>query len=218
MIVDLNLKNWNVLIIGGGNEGLKKIKSLLPQKCKILLISETQNQAIQELVSKGKIQFKKGKIKNGKFLSDYNPDLVFACTNDKKLNNFIIKESKKKHCLCYASDDPNSSDFSLLSTINIKNTVQLAISTGGKSPAMARKICLKSEKLLEKTITKEDINQIKLQDFARKKAKNYIKTTSDRKKFLYSLMNDAKIKELLKDDLLKKAQGIVVKKLEGKNE
>ncbi|MEK0381625.1 MAG: NAD(P)-dependent oxidoreductase, partial [Nitrosopumilus sp.] len=39
MIVDLNLKGNLVIVVGGGDEGYKKVNSLLTQDCKILLIS-----------------------------------------------------------------------------------------------------------------------------------------------------------------------------------
>ena len=40
MIVDLHLKGNLVIVVGAGNEGLKKINSLLTQNCKILVLSE----------------------------------------------------------------------------------------------------------------------------------------------------------------------------------
>ncbi|PIW33237.1 MAG: siroheme synthase, partial [Nitrosopumilales archaeon CG15_BIG_FIL_POST_REV_8_21_14_020_37_12] len=40
MIVDLNLQGRKVVVIGGGNESLKRIKSLLKQNCEITIISE----------------------------------------------------------------------------------------------------------------------------------------------------------------------------------
>ena len=71
----------------------------------------------------------------------------------------------------YASDDPEVSDFAHPSVINIADTIQVAVSTGGSSPAMARKIRLKVESFLKKNISSEDIYQIKLQKFARFEAK-----------------------------------------------
>ena len=91
------------------------------------------------------------------------------------------------------------------------DTVQIAISTGGSSPAMARKIKLKAESYFKKNISNEEILQIRLQKFARDKAKLIIKTQIERKKFLYSILNDKHVKELLKDGKYKQAQTRVKK-------
>ena len=206
MIVDLNLKGNLVIVVGGGAEGYKKVNSLLTQNCKILVISDKVNTQLSNYIKQKKISFKKTKLKDTSFLSKYKPFLVMATTNDKELNRKIIQKAKKMKCYVYAADDPEVSDFAHPSVINIEDTVQIAISTGGRSPAMARKLKLQTEKIFKKTIKKEDIYQIKLQQIARDSAKKRIPTQLERKKFLYSVLHDKTIKQLIKDKKLKKAQ------------
>ena len=206
MIVDLNLKRKLVIVVGGGQEGLKKINSLLTQDCKILVVSEKVNSQLLMYIKKKKISFKKSKLKDANFLSKYKPILVMAATDDKKLNRKIVQKAKKMRCYAYAADDPDVSDFAHPSVINIEDTVQIAISTGGRSPAMARKLKLQAEKIFKKTIKMEDIYQIKLQQIAREKAKKKIPTALGRKKFLYGVMNDTKVKQLIKVRDLKRAE------------
>ena len=195
-----------MIVVGGGDEGYKKVNSLLTQDCKILLISDKVNTQLSNFIKQKKIKFKKTKLKDVNFLSKYKPFLVMATTNDRQLNRKIIQKAKKMKCYVYASDDPEVSDFAHPSVINIEDTVQIAISTGGKSPAMARKLKLQTEKIFKKIIKKEDIYQIKLQQIARDKAKKTIPTQIERKKYLYSVLNDKTIKQLIKDNNLKKAQ------------
>ncbi len=206
MIVDLNLKGNLVIVVGGGAEGYKKVNSLLTQNCKILVISDKINTQLSNYVKQKKISFKKTKLKDTSFLLKYKPFLVMATTNDKELNRKIIQKAKKMKCYVYAADDPEVSDFAHPSVINIEDTIQIAISTGGRSPAMARKLKLQTEKIFKKIIKKEDIYQIKLQQIARDSAKKRIPTQLERKKFLYSVLNDKTIKQLIKDKKLKKAQ------------
>ena len=206
MIVDLNLKGNLAIVVGGGAEGLKKVNSLLTQDCKILVFGDKISSQLSKYVKKKKIDFKKVKLKDASFLSKYKPFLVMAATDNKELNRKIVQKAKKMKCYVYASDDPEVSDFSHPSVINIEDTVQIAISTGGRSPAMARKIRLQAEKVFKKTIKKEDISFIKLQQIARNAAKAKLETQIERKKFLYSVLNDSKIKQLIKDQKLKKAQ------------
>jgi precorrin-2 dehydrogenase/sirohydrochlorin ferrochelatase len=212
LIVDLHLKGNLVIVIGSGNEGMKKVNSLFTQDCKILVISNKSNSQIEKYVKQGKIQFKKTKLKDATFLSKYKPYLVMATTSDMTLNRKIVEKARRMKSYAYASDDPEVSDFAHPSVINIADTVQVAVSTGGSSPAMARKIRLKMESFLKKNISSEDIYQIKLQKFARFEAKKVISTQLDRKKFLYSVMNDKRVKELLKEGKYKMTQ-IRVKKM-----
>jgi precorrin-2 dehydrogenase len=206
LIVDLNLKGNLVIVVGGGSEGMKKVNSLLTQDCKILVISDKINTRLANYVKQKKINFKKIELKDANFLLKYKPFLIMATTSDKELNRKIIQKAKKMKCLVYASDDPEISDFAHPSVINIEDTVQIAISTGGRSPVIARKLKLQSEKIFKKIIKKEDIYHIKLQQIARDAAKKIIPTQLERKKFLYLVLNDKVIKQLIKDNKLKKAQ------------
>ncbi len=213
MIVDLHLKGNLVIVVGSGNEGMKKVISLLTQDCKILVISSTSNPQIEKYVKLGKIKFKKIKLENAGFLTKYKPYLVMATTTDRVLNRRIVEKARKMKSYTYASDDPEISDFAHPSVINIADTVQVAVSTGGSSPAMARKIKIKTESFLKKNISSDDIYQIKLQKFARSEAKQVIPVQSDRKKFLYAVMNDNYVKGLLKEGKYKIAQERVKKML-----
>ena len=201
-----------MIVVGSGNEGVKKVNSLLTQDCKILVISDKLNSQIERYVKQGKIKFKKIKLKDVVFLSKYKPYLVMATTSDRMLNRKIVEKAKKMKSYAYASDDPEITDFAHPSVINIADTIQIAISTGGSSPAMARKIKLKAEPFFKKNISNEDIYQIKLQKFARFEAKQVLSTQLDRKKFLYAVMNDKRVKGLLKEGKYKMSQ-VQVKKM-----
>jgi len=213
LIVDLNLKGNLVIVVGGGNEGLKKVNALLTQDCRILLISDSTNRQIEKYVKQKKIDFKKMRLVNADFVKKYKPFAVLATTDDRNLNRKIVEQAKKMRCYAYAADDPEVSDFAFGSVINIQDTVQIAVSTGGRSPAMARRLRMQAEKVFKKLIKKEDIYQIRLQDFARHAAKEKLATFPERKKFLYRVMNDNRIKQLIAHGNLKKAQKQVIEML-----
>lgn len=215
MIIDFHLKGELVIIVGAGAEGLRKINSLLTQDCKILVLSDSINPKIKMYVERKKIQFKKVKLNDVSFLSKYKPRIVMATTNDKGLNRKIVKKAKSMKCVAYASDDPEISDFAHPSVINIEDTVQIAVSTRGKSPIMARKIKNQAEKIFKKTITREDVLQIKLQDSIREESKRKISTQKERKKYLYAVLNDKQIKQLIKDNKLRMAQARAMILLKG---
>jgi precorrin-2 dehydrogenase/sirohydrochlorin ferrochelatase len=206
VIVHLNLHDRLVIVIGGGNEALKRINSLLRENCQILVISSAINNQIKTLVKNKKIKFKKQKIQNMNIFLTHTPYMIITTTNDKKLNQKIINYAKKKKIIAYSSDNPELSDFSNPAIIDFANIIQIAIFTGGRSPAMSKKLKEESEKIFKKIITKEDINQIKIQNKARELARKVIATQNERKMYLRSIMNDKEIKQLIKDGKLKKAE------------
>ena len=206
MIINLNLENKKIIVIGGGREAEKRIKSLLNEKCEIIVISDSINGSISKLVKTKQVKLKKQKIENMKFFSELKPSLIITTTNDKKINQKIINYAKKKKIIAYSSDNPEDSDFSNAAIIDFEKMIQIAIFTGGQSPAMSKKIKTKAENALKKVILKEDIIQIKIQKNSRKLAKEIILTQLERKECLRSIMNDNHIDQLIKDGQIKKAE------------
>ena len=206
MIINLNLENKKIIVIGGGSEAEKRIKSLLNEKCEIIVISDSINEAISKLVKTKQVKLKKQKIENIKFISELKPNLIITTTDDKKINQKIINYAKKKKIIAYSSDNPEDSDFSNAAIIDFEKMIQIAIFTGGQSPVMSKKIKSKAENVLKKVISKEDIIQIKIQKISRKLAKEIIPTQLQRKECLKSIMNDNHIDQLIKDGQIKKAE------------
>ncbi len=206
MIVDLNLQSKKIIIIGGGNEAQKRINSVIKQECDIIVISDSINSQIDKLAKSKKIKLIKQKITDTKFILKLKPNLIITTTDDRKMNQKIIKDAKKKGIIVYSSDNPEDSDFSNPAIMDFENIIQIAIFTGGRSPAMSKKIKDKSEKLFKKIITKEDIAQIKIQKRAREMAKEIIPTQEQRRECLRSIISDNEIDQLIKDGQIKKAE------------
>lgn len=214
MIVDLNLAGKNVIVIGGGVEGVRKVKGLLGQNCKITVISERLNSYLEELSQQKKIEIVKRKIKNANILDNYRDIfLVLAATDNKELNRKIVEKGRSMMSFVYAADDPPVSDFSYASIINIEGIMQVAISTFGKSPIMARKLRIKAERILRRTIKQSDIENTKLQEFARMAARPKIKTVIERKRFLYSIIRDKKIQKLINENKIDEAKVEAIERL-----
>lgn len=214
MIVDLNLAGKNVIVIGGGVEGVRKVKGLLGQNCKITVISERLNSYLEELSQQKKIEIVKMKIKNANVLDNYRDIfLVLAATDNKELNRKIVEKGRSMMSFVYAADDPPVSDFSYASIINIEGIMQVAISTFGKSPIMARKLRIKAERILRRTIKQSDIENTKLQEFARMAARPKIKTVIERKRFLYSIIKDKKIQNLINENKIDEAKVEAIERL-----
>ena len=216
MIVDLNLKGRNILVIGAGMEGAKRIKSLSNQDCKIIIVSETINESLYEIEGKNTpIIIIRRKIEDPNIIDEFSDIfIVFASTNDPFLNKKIIARAKEKGILSYSMDDASSSDFFFTSIINIDETIQIAISTSGKSPLMSKIIRDRIENAIKNIIGKKDTDNIKIQEFAREHVRNYIKNQHERRMFLYSLVDDQEIQELVAKNNMNKVKERIINTLD----
>ena len=206
MIVDLNLHSKKIIIVGGGKEAQKRIRSLLKQECSITIITDSVSQDVSRLAKSEKIKIIKQRVADTKFISRLKPNIIITTTNDRKMNQRIINAAKRKGITAYSSDNPEDSDFSNPAIIDFKDMVQIAIFTGGRSPMMSKKIKEKLEKILGKIITNEDLARIKIQKMAREWAKEIIPTQDQRKECLRKITNDSEIDQLIKDGQVKKAE------------
>jgi precorrin-2 dehydrogenase len=215
LIVDLNVKGKRAIVIGGGTEGVRKVRGLLGQDCRITVISSRVNRYLTEQAELGRIELVKASLKGASILDDYNDVfLVLAATSDRELNRRLVEKGRSMGSFVYAADDPAVSDFSYASVINIEGVMQVAISTSGKSPIMARKVRIRAERVLRRIIKKSDIENAKLQEFARQAARPKIKTVGERKEFLYSLIKDERIQNLIKEDRIEDAKSATLELLQ----
>lgn len=216
MIVDLNLKGRNILVVGAGTEGTKRIKSLSKHDCKIIIISETVNESLYKIEGKNNpIILIRRKIEDPNILDEFNDIfIVFASTNDPFLNKKIIEKAKEKGILSYSIDDAAASDFFFTSIINIDEIIQVAISTSGKSPLMSKIIRDRIENAIKNIIGKKDTDNIKIQEFAREHVRNYFENQHERREFLYSIIDDQEIQELLAKNNIDKVKERIINTLD----
>jgi len=215
MIIDLNLKGRQVVIAGGGREATKKVEAILSQDCEIFVHAEKFSKEIKQWQKEGKVQLKPGLLSGAEFLKGYaRLILIMAATDDKALNRKIVDYSKQLRCYAYAVDDPGVSDFNHPSVINFHDTIQVAISTGGESPLMAKVLKQKIKPALENLIQQEDILKIELQSRLRKEAMNILPTPEDRKQYLMSILANEEVNRFLERDNLASAEKLALNLLE----
>ena len=216
LIIDLNLYNKKAVIVGGGIEGGRKVRGLLGQNCCITVISDHFDPYLSDLANKGQIQIIKSKVDDNTILDGHNGSLflLLACTDNRSLNRALVEKGRSMGAFVYSVDDPSYSDFSYASIINIEGVMQVAISTSGKSPIMARQVRIKAERVLKRVIKKTDIENTRLQEFARNAARAKIHSVEDRKKFLYSLVNDKYIQNLIRENRIEDAKSSTIELLQ----
>jgi precorrin-2 dehydrogenase/sirohydrochlorin ferrochelatase len=212
LIIDFKFDGKYVVIVGGGSEAYKKTLSFLDAGSKILIISRTLSSGLKKLHQTKKINVLKADIKDGEaFVNQLNPkpDLLVVATDDQNLNVQLARGAESAGVMVYVADNPSISDFILPAVARI-GEVRVAISTNGKSPAMAKVL----RQRIEKLITKEDLLQIKLQNHMRTILKKRISEQKVRKKILYKILKDEHVKRLLKDGNFDGAQRTALKIME----
>lgn len=207
MLVDLNLNNKKVIVIGGGTEGTRKVRGLVGQNSKIIVLSPRLNRYLRDLESRGEIMTMISKVRDVDILDNFGDIfLVIAATDDRELNRRLVEKGRSMGAFVYAVDDPAVSDFSYASIINIEDVMQIAVSTYGRSPIMARRIRIRAERVMRRLIKKTDIEMAKLQEFARNAARSKIDTVTSRKEFLYSVEGNSDIQLMLKENKIEEAR------------
>ncbi len=204
MLVDLKSDGKYVVVVGGGSESYRKTVDFLEAGAKILVVSRSFSSGIKQLQEQGKIRLQQAEVEDAKTFFDSlkpKPDLLVAVTNNHNLNAQLIRHAKSAGCMVYAPDNPSMSDF-ILPAIAKVGDVRIAISTSGKSPAMASVL----RKRIEKIITPEDLLQVKLQDYMRGILKERISDQKVRRKLLYSILQNAAIQKLLKQGKFEEAK------------
>jgi len=66
-------------------------------------------------------------------------NLAFAATNSREVNAAVAREAKELGIPVNVADRPSEGDFAVPSTLR-RGALQLAVSTGGASPTLARRI------------------------------------------------------------------------------
>ncbi|UTB31442.1 MAG: bifunctional precorrin-2 dehydrogenase/sirohydrochlorin ferrochelatase [Methanobacterium sp. ERen5] len=184
----LNMADKKVLIVGSGEVGSRRCERFLDAGAKVVLMGDHVN---DDLVQLGAI------VKTIDELGLWIDwaDIVVAASGDHELNYKVGEMSGDK--LINRADNPNDGNLIVPSSFFIGD-VQICIFTGGKSPLMSKEL----RKKIQKVIKPEDIYQLELQYYARNILKQNIDDQKTRREYLYIILEDLKIKELLnKGDL-----------------
>ncbi|UCG21622.1 MAG: bifunctional precorrin-2 dehydrogenase/sirohydrochlorin ferrochelatase [Deltaproteobacteria bacterium] len=132
----LKVENRNCLVVGGGEVGARKVKTLLSCGASVALVSPEVVEWLEEKIQEGAVDLV-GKYYEEKQLEGCS--LVIAATDDLELNSRIARDAEERGLLCNVVDYPQEGNFILPALIQ-RGALTLAISTAGKSPALARQI------------------------------------------------------------------------------
>ena len=134
--VFLNLDGKQCVVFGGGSVAEDKIRRLLDAGAKVTLVSPQVTATIQAAAQQGRLEWRPRVYQPGDLTGAF---LGIAATNVQKVNRCIFQEAEQLGVLLNVVDQPSQCTFIAPSIVN-RGPVTVAISTGGASPALARKL------------------------------------------------------------------------------
>ena len=134
--VYLNLAGKRCVILGGGTIAQGKLAALRDAGADITLISPQCTEGIKRAAQRGQITLIQREYRPGDLEDAF---IAVAATNVWHVNRQIYEEAEKRGVLLNVVDDPELCMFTAPSLLK-RGDLTVAISTNGRSPAMARKV------------------------------------------------------------------------------
>ena len=142
--VSLNISGRKCVVVGGGQVALRKAKALLEHGADVEVISPDLCPELIQLAGSGELQVLAREYQPGDLKKAF---VAIAATDDTEVNQRVVTEARKDAVLVNVVDDAENSDFIVPSCLR-RGEVTIAVSTSGRSPALARKIRTRLEKEL----------------------------------------------------------------------
>ncbi len=132
----INLSARKAVVIGGGTVALRKVEGLLAAGAQVTVISPALTDGMAVLHAEGRITVIPRAYQEGDLDGAW---LVVAATDDATVNRAVYAEAERRGCLVNVVDDPEHSNFIVPAVVR-RGEVTVAVSTGGSSPALARRL------------------------------------------------------------------------------
>jgi precorrin-2 dehydrogenase/sirohydrochlorin ferrochelatase len=132
----VKLEGRRVLMVGAGSVGEAKIESLLTTGASVRVVAPKVTSRVREWAREGRIEWEAREYRPADFAGAF---LVIAATGSPALHDEIYAEARSRGVLCNAVDEPERCDFYFPAVVR-RGELQIAISTGGLSPALAQRL------------------------------------------------------------------------------
>jgi precorrin-2 dehydrogenase/sirohydrochlorin ferrochelatase len=128
----LDLSGRRCVVVGGGEVANRKARKLLQARARVVVISPEIKPELESVaVELHRRPYREGDLEGA--------CLAFAATSSREANAAVAREAKERGVPVNVADAPSEGDFALPSTLR-RGRLQVAVSTGGASPTLARRI------------------------------------------------------------------------------
>ncbi len=128
----MDVSGSRCVVVGGGGVASRKVRGLLESGARVVVVSPEVSSEIEAMdVTVERRPYAPGDLAGA--------SLAFAATDRREVNAAVAREAKENGIPVNVADRPAEGDFALPSVLR-RGGLQVAVSTGGASPALARKI------------------------------------------------------------------------------
>lgn len=132
----VKIKGKPCLVVGGGRVAERKVQDLLHHEAVVSIVSPRLTEPLTNLAKEKKIKAIRRNFKTEDLEEAF---IVIAATNSRETNAKVYEEAVKRKILVNVSDQPELCSFIIPAVVR-RGLLQISISTGGKSPALAQRI------------------------------------------------------------------------------
>ena len=137
----LDLRGQLALVVGGGAVGRGKVRTLLRAGARVRVIAPALEDALAALVREHALEHRARRFEPADL---EGASVVVAATDDARVNAQVAQAAKARALAVNVADDPALSTFIMPALVD-RGAIQVAISTGGASPALAKRLAARVE-------------------------------------------------------------------------
>lgn len=140
----VDLKDRPCLVVGGGDIAARKAGLLRKAQAKVTMVAPKISATTKALVDANELEWL-----NTTFSDEMvqGQTLVIAATDNEQINQQVYQQAKSHNILVNVADYPDLCDFILPSILD-RSPIVVAVSSGGKSPILARQLRARLETLI----------------------------------------------------------------------
>jgi siroheme synthase-like protein len=128
----LDLRGRRCVVVGGGSVGAEKVTGLLTCGARVTVVSPVLHESLRAAPITWRPRRYRARDLDGAFL-------VVAATEDRRVNERVHRDAEARGMLCNVADVPDLCNF-ILPAVHREGPIAVAVSTGGASPALAKRI------------------------------------------------------------------------------
>lgn len=142
--VFLDLQDRWVLVVGGGRVAERKVRHLLAAGARVRIVSREVAPTLRDLARSERVALRLGEFEETDLDDVW---FVIGATDDPALHQRLTEAARIRHLFCLIVDEP-ARCTAISPAVVVRGDVQIAISTGGSSPALAQHLKRKISRVI----------------------------------------------------------------------
>ncbi len=178
----LRLDGRMCLVVGAGTVAEEKIRGLLDAGACVRVVAPSATARISQMMREKKLAWSSREFRERDVVGKF---LIIAATSSAEVHEQIWRAARRANVLCNVVDDPARCDLFYGAVVR-HGALQIAVSTGGRSPALAQRI----REQLEKQFGGEYAELVERLGRARSRALTSESDIAKRKRIAHQMVRD----------------------------